>query len=244
MTARCFHIACFVLICANGWLNAAPLEPTLETPTAPIRVLSIGGGSSHDFNRWFNENDSAIIAQIGAQVHYTEKVAGLDSEISANDVIYFSTNQALDFATRTALLAFSQAGHGLVIIHAGGWANWPDWPEFAQDVVGGVTRQHDAYAEFEVMVVEPGHPLMKDLPATFKVTDELYHFERDPQATTIQVLATAKNPNTGASFPAIWVLKNPKSRIVCITLGHDGATHQNPIFQSLLKNSIRWAAEK
>jgi len=39
-------------------------------------------------------------------------------------------------------------------------------------------------------------------------------------------------------------VKHPKSRIVCITLGHDGRAHELPEYQTLLKNAFQWAAGK
>src|SRR2546428_1732187 len=38
------------------------------------RVLIVGGGSSHDFDRWFNQEDSKILSAAGrATVTYTDK---------------------------------------------------------------------------------------------------------------------------------------------------------------------------
>ena len=44
-------------------------------------------------------------------------------------------------------------------------------------------------ANLKWSVKEPKHPVMAGVPATFKITDELYHFEIDPQGTPIEVLA-------------------------------------------------------
>ncbi len=210
-----------------------------------INVLSIGGGTSHDFGKWFNENDSVgISVMTDARVDYTEKLQGLPDEILKHDVIYLCANQALDSLTRVSIMSFVDTGHGMVIIHPACWYNWLDWPEYNRTLVGGGTTKHDKYGDFIVTVNDTEHPLMRDVPTTFRVTDELYHFERDEQGTPIKVLATAKNMTTGETYPAVWIVQHPKARIVCITLGHDGATHQNPAFHTLLKNSIQWAAAK
>jgi type 1 glutamine amidotransferase len=58
------------------------------------------------------------------------------------------------------------------------------------------------------------------------------------------VLAQATSPESGKTFPQVWTVAHPKSRIVCITLGHDGPAHNHPAYQALLKNAFRWAAKK
>lgn len=213
--------------------------------TPRLNVLSIGGGASHDFGKWFNDNDSVCIGGFtDARVDYTEKLNGLPDEILRHNVIYLSANQPLDAVTRASLMSYADTGHGMVIIHAACWYNWLDWPEYNRVLVGGGTTKHDAYGDFIVTVDDPDHPLMRDVPTTFRVTDELYHFEQDKEGTPIKVLAHAKNLKTGETYPAIWIVQHPKARIVCITLGHDGGTHENPAFHSLLRNSVQWVAAK
>ena len=69
---------------------------------------------------------------------------------------------------------------------------------------------------------------MAGLPEKFKISDELYNFIPDPQGTPIEVLAQATSPLSGKTFPQVWIVKHPKAKIVCITLGHDGAAHDLP----------------
>ena len=40
-------------------------------------------------------------------------------------------------------------------------------------------------------------------------------------------------------LPSVWTVKDPKNRIVCITLGHDGDAHGNPAYQKLLVNAVK-----
>jgi uncharacterized protein len=95
-----------------------------------------------------------------------------------------------------------------------------------------------------VIVDEPNHPIMAGVPKTFRITDELYHFEKDANGTANQVLATGRNLETGKTYPVVWITQLPNTRIVCITLGHDGKAHELPAFKTLLQNSLKWAAGK
>ena len=88
------------------------------------------------------------------------------------------------------------------------------------------------------------HPVMAGVPQSFKIADELYHFEPDKEGATIEVLATGKNIQSGKTYPSVWVVNHSKARIVCIALGHDGAAHEHPAYQRILQNALKWAARK
>jgi type 1 glutamine amidotransferase len=84
---------------------------------------------------------------------------------------------------------------------------------------------------------------MKGVPARFRITDELYRFKADNQATPIEVLATGRGLESGEEFPVVWIVKHDKTRIVCNTLGHDDKAHQLPAYKTLLLNSFKWVKE-
>jgi len=211
-----------------------------------IKTLLVGGGSSHDFNQWFNQADTATLAAEGkASVNYTEQPAVMVSALKQVDVLYQSSNQKMDDQElRKGLFDFADSGRGLLLMHPGLWYNWADWPEYNRVLVGGGARSHDKYGEFEVTVDQADHPIMKGVPATFKITDELYHVKFDDQGTPVQVLATSKNLTTGQTYPSVWIVKHPKAHIVCIALGHDGKAHEHPAYKTLLQNALAWAAGK
>lgn len=211
-----------------------------------IRTLIVGGGNAHDFGRWFNQVDSTTLSARGlGSINYTEQPADVLPALKDLDVLYLSNNQPLtNVALRRAIFDFAEAGKGLLLVHPALWYNWKDWPEYNRQLVGGGTRKHDPYGEFEVRVEETNHPIMAGVPPIFKITDELYHFQRDESGAPIQILATGRNLSTGTSYPVVWITKHSKARIVCITLGHDGMAHEHPAFLTLLQNSLRWMAEK
>ena len=214
--------------------------------SASVKVLIVGGGSSHDFDRWFNQEDSKTLSTGGlAAVSYTDKPDEILPALKEMDVLYLSNNQPMkDPALRKAIFDFADAGKGLLLVHPALWYNWPDWPDYNRALVGGGARSHDKYGEFEVHVNVPQHPVMAGVPDAFKINDELYHFEADKDGTPIQVLAYANNLQTGKSYPSVWVVKHPKARIVCIALGHDGKAHELDAYKTILRNALKWAAGK
>lgn len=208
------------------------------------RVLIVGGGASHDFNRWFNQADSAVLSA-KASVNYTEDISQIGSALKDIDALYLCNNQPMtDETLRKDIFAFADAGKPLLLTHPALWYNWKDWPEYNRVLVGGGARGHEKYGEFEVTVNESGHPVMSGVPKTFKISDELYRHAQDTNGTPIQILATGKSLVTGETYPVVWITKHPKTKIICITLGHDGAAHELPAYKSILQNSIEWLAKK
>jgi len=215
-------------------------------PSGGAKVLIVGGGSAHNFLRWFNEADVATLKGIdGVEVNYTEDVNTILPALNQLRVLYLSNNQPMtNKALRNGIFGFADSGRGLLLVHAANWYNWRDWPEYNRALVSGGTRSHDKFGEFEVTVDEPGHPIMASVPATFQISDELYHFQKDAEGPSIQVLATGKNSVSGKTYPVVWIVSHPKARIVCCTLGHDGAAHEHPAYQAILRNAVKWAARK
>ena len=209
-------------------------------------TLIVGGGTHHDFDRWFNREDTGILQASGKlAVSYTDQPEGIGALLPRLELLYLSNNKPITNAlVRKAIFDFADLGRGLLLVHPALWYNWTDWPKYNQTLVGGGARSHDRYGEFEVTVTDPKHPVMKGVPATFKLKDELYHFVKDGHGATIEVLATGKSPADERVFPVVWVTKHPRARIVCITLGHDGAAHQHEAFRTLLTNAAVWAAHQ
>jgi type 1 glutamine amidotransferase len=211
----------------------------------PIRTLIVGGGTHHDFERWFNQADTTTLKASGAKVDYTENIESVLPAIKQLDVLYLSNNKPMtNSALRKAIFDFAESGGGLLLVHPALWYNWNDWPEYNRTLVSGGSRAHDKYGEFEVTVDDASHPIMAGVPKTFKISDELYYAQKDPQGPPIQVLATGRNLANGKTYPVVWITQHAKARIVCVTLGHDGKAHEHPAYQSILQNSLKWAAAK
>lgn len=243
----------FIALTAEVGDGKAPARTVAAaTPAAPlswgngVKTLLVGGGSSHDFNRWFNLADVATLRTSDQfSVNYTERYSEVIPALKQIDVLGWSANQPQkDPVLRQSLLDYANSGKGLVLLHPGNWYIWNDWAEWNREFVGGGARSHDKYGEFEVTVTKPEHPLMAGVPTTFRISDELYHFQRDEQATPIEVLAVGKNLATGKTYPQVWITKHPKARIANITLGHDGLSHDHPAYKRMLLNAVKWAGEK
>ncbi len=231
---------------AIGTPDVPVVKPVSFTWGKGIKTLIVGGGSSHDFGKWYDKADSATLSAGGlASVNYTDKPINVAPALKDIDVLVQTSNQNMkDGLLRQAIMDFADAGKGLVLVHPALWYNWADWPEYNRVLVGGGSRGHDRFGEFEVKLSDVKHPVTAGVAASFKITDELYNSIVDPKGTPIQVLATATSPVNGKVFPSVWIVQHPKARIVCIALGHDGKAHDHEAYQKLLQNAVKWAAGK
>ena len=221
---------------------AAPAAGASAKPRSLIQI--VGGGSSHDFGRWWGQADTALLNELpGFAAQYTENPNDLLAAFKTADVLYLSHNQATpNPAVRAGIFDHVHNGKGLVLVHAANWYNWSDWPEYNKQLVSGGTHGHDRYGEFEVTLEDVKSPILDGMPKNFTIKDELYHFEPDATGAPRLVLATGKSPIDGKVYPVVWITQSREGRIVCITLGHDGAAHDGQPYQRLLKNAITWAA--
>lgn len=207
-------------------------------------ILIVGGGTHHNFDRWFNLEDSKILAEAGAVTRYTEYPEHIPDVLSEIDILYLSNNQPLpDEDLRKSIFDFVESGNDLLLVHAAIWYNWDDWTEYNQKLVGGGSNSHPPYGEFEVQVVDSGHPVMNAVPETFMIKDELYRFEKEDEGSDIHVLAKGIEPETGDEYPVAWTVDYGEGRIVCITLGHDGEAHTHKAYKTILQNSVEWLNE-
>jgi type 1 glutamine amidotransferase len=231
------------------------LALTAELPGAPQRdakqasavdALIFGGGSSHDFARWFDTFDVELLRAGGFEsVRYTASLNETLRSLELAKALVLCTNQSVDGPEfRAALAGHVERGGGLLLLHPATWFNWPDWAEYNARIVGGGSRSHEALGEFEVRIVDASHPLTQGVPATFRIVDELYRFERAATDAPIEVLAVGKSLTSGDEFPVLWTVKRADGRTVGYTLGHDGRAHEHPAFGRIYQNALSWILER
>jgi putative membrane-bound dehydrogenase-like protein len=223
----------------GGTEKSAGPQATAKLEIPSSRILALGGGSSHDFERWFHKGDAGLL-----NAAYTANPAQIAGVLPEVQVLILSNNQPIPSDARKPILDHVDAGRGLLLVHPACWYNWKDWPEYNRQLVGGGSRGHEKYQEFEVLLSDESSPVTAGVSKSFRVKDELYQFVKDPEGPEIQVLAKGKSLESGKEYPVVWTVKHPKGRIVCITLGHDGAAHEHEAYKKLLQNAAAWAAQK
>ncbi|HEY0968253.1 MAG TPA: PVC-type heme-binding CxxCH protein [Opitutaceae bacterium] len=228
-------------------------EPTpIVWEPGKTRVLLISGGSSHKFGEFYGGTDRQTLLQAGFSVNYTEDRDQAAAALAQADVAVISVNRRFFDSPeyRQALMAFAAAGKGIIMHHPGTWYGYPEWPELNAQIVGGGSRGHDRIGPHSVNTLRPEHPIMKGVPASFVVEDELYYVNAEPRDTPpgtarITVLAeSSPSEKYKVSHPVVWVTDHPTARVVGLTIGHDERVHNLAAFKALLINAVTWASGK
>ena len=164
-------------------------------------------------------------------------------------------------------------GGGMVTIHAGNNC-WPRWEEYnkmtgvggwggrneksgpylyindngevIRDTSKGRGGAHGPQHEFEVVVRDKDHPIMKGLPPVFKHgPDELYDKLRGP-AENVTILASAysakEKKGTGRHEPTLMVIDYGEGRIFHSILGHSDKQMKEGSFVTTFLRGTEWAA--
>ncbi|MEN6338184.1 MAG: ThuA domain-containing protein [Phycisphaerales bacterium] len=155
-------------------------------------------------------------------------------------------------AQQQALQKYIEQGHGWVGIHAAGLTGrqfispeTPYWQWF-EDLMGGIVYSpHPAFQKGSVVVEDPSHPVTRNLPESFEISDEWYEFDKSPRPN-VRVLARAdestyKQNKPMGDHPILWT--NEKyARVLYIGIGHAAALCDDGNFAVLMRDAILWAA--
>jgi type 1 glutamine amidotransferase len=209
-----------------------------------LRVLLVGGGSSHDFEKFFHQADKVTLNATGTvDAIYTANAEEAATRLAEADVLVLSANHRSFGLSpfQNALNAFADSGKGVVVVHAGVWQNWAPATGFNKRFVGGGTKSHGK-GVFAVNQTGKTHPLLEGVANGFEIQDELYRPTLDAGGTLTVLAETAEDPETHQKWPSIWVVEDPKCRIACVALGHAAEAHGNPAYQRILINAVKWTS--
>ena len=212
-------------------------------PAKTLRVLLVGSGGSHDFPTFFLGTDAETLkavpsTDVAATPNYDEAMKLLPQA----DVLVFSGNhdQWGKEEFQKALNDFADKKKGIVMLHAATWDH-SAWKGFNDRFIGGKTPSHGK-GDFQVTVKNAKHPIMKGVPATFMIYDENYRFQPEKK-TGLEILAVNAPDETKDPIPSVWTVRD-KTRIACITHGHDAKAHDNPAYKTILVNAVTWVANR
>jgi type 1 glutamine amidotransferase len=111
-------------------------------------------------------------------------------------------------------------------------------------LLGVSSYRHQTRRPFQVVNLQPRHPVMKSFPAKWQDDpDELYEIKKVwPSCTP---LAESLTPNKEEDkHPCIWVNTYGKARVFGTTLGHGNETMQRGLYLDLVTRGLLWACDK
>ena len=168
------------------------------------------------------------------------------------DAVLFFTGGALemDEQKKADFLSFiHDDGKGFIGIHSA-TITFTKWPEYGE-MIGGFFDEHP-WRTFDapIVVEDPAFPGMAQWPRSFTLKDEIYQIKNYSRADrrVIMRLDASKldlnNPRvhrTDKDFAVAWAKMYGKGRVYYTTLGHVEENWDDPRFQKMITEAIRWA---
>jgi hypothetical protein len=204
---------------------------------AKIKTLLFMGGQIHDW-----KGCGEAIAQVLAQDEDFQ-VTRAEGDLSAlradriapyDLVVFYYTVGEISDEQKNGLLNHIASGKGYAGVHSAA-DSFRDCPEY-KAMVGGHFVTHPHFREYQVSVVDPEHPITKEL-TEFNVTDEQYIVDYDPR---VHVLCSALWK--GQAMPVAWTKPWGKGKVFYLALGHNADACGHEMFRLLLARGAKWAA--
>lgn len=237
-------IFCCRLVLMYLLLNVLTLSAyayNVQVNSKPKKVLIVGGGGSHDFERWYkNEDLNEMNSMPGISARYTANTDSIKFYLKDIDLLVLANNQPISKESQRAIEKYVSKGGPLILMHAALWYNWEDWPKYNRELVGGGSTSHETFQVFKNLVVNTIHPITNGVSSQFDFKDELYRHVPDPNSLGLDVLVIGESLETGKVYPVVFTIHHHKSKIVGITLGHDEHSHLSPDYKRILRNSVEW----
>jgi type 1 glutamine amidotransferase len=168
------------------------------------------------------------------------------------DAVLFFTGGDLemDAQQKADFLSFiHDDGKGFIGIHSAAitFVNWPEYGE----MLGGYYDEHP-WGTFDapIVVEDPAFPGIKQWPWSFVLRDEIYqmrNYSRDKVRVLMRLdagkldLANKNVHRTDRDFAVAWAKMYGKGRVFYTTLGHVEENWDNPKFQKIIIEAIKWA---
>ena len=220
--------------------------------SSKTRVLLITGG--HDFEKepffkLFKENPEITFQAV--EHPDAQKMCSAQNGASYDVIVMYDFNQKISDEDKGNFVARLKDGKGLVVLHHA-IATYPDWAEYWKIIgaryylqktnVDGVEKARSAFKHgmhFTLHVADPEHPVTRGVK-DYEIHDETYKWF--DVAKECHPLLTTEEPE---SSPVIaWAKTYEKARVIYMQSGHDHFAYENPNFQQVLRQAIRWVAKK
>ncbi len=201
---------------------------------ATVDTLVLAGGEVHDFHGCGQAISDALVQTDEFALTYVEENLNvlLAPHLTPFDLLifYYTLGEITD-AQKNGLLNWLAAGKAFVGVHSAA-VSFCACPEY-RAMLGRDFVSHPPYRQYQVSVVDPEHPITKDL-VEFTVTDEQYILDYDPR---VQVLCSALYQ--GQAVPVAWLKPWGDGHVFYLALGHDEPACRDEHFQLLLQRGAR-----
>jgi len=231
---------------------AVTIRAADATPPAKIRVLLITGGHGFEQERFFQLFRTNTDLSVTEREHpNADAMLKADRAGEYDVIVLYDMRQDSSDEAKADFIARLKEGKGLVVLHHA-LCSFQKWPEYVKiiggqyhldkTVVNGVEKPASSYkhgVHWKIQVADPNHPVTRGIK-DFEIDDETYKdFE---VLSNSHPLLTADEPTSTKTIA--WTRNYEGARVVYIQLGHDHTAYDNPNYQRLLRQAIRWTAKR
>jgi len=245
----------FILLCTAA----------LSAQTQPHRKQLLAIGEEKGYRHEAISHALATIERLGRDSGLWDTTIRTDTEALTKKKLEFNAKNLNDFDAvlfytggdlemdaqqKSDFLSFiHDDGKGFVGVHSA-TITFTSWPEYGE-MIGGYFDQHP-WGTFDapILVEDPMFPGMQQWPHSFVLRDEIYQM-KDYSRDKVRVLMRLdpskldlKNKNvhrTDGDFAVTWAKAYGKGRVFYSTLGHVSENWDNPAFQKMYTEAIKWA---
>ncbi len=230
----------------------APAAEPSQSSQGKIRVLVVTGGHGFEKEPFFKLfEDNPDITYQAAEHPNAHALLSAEAAKQWDVLVLYDMHQEITPEAKADFVARLKEGKGLVVLHHA-IANYQAWPEYtniigahyylAKTNINGVEKPRSAWKEgmhFRVHVADPKHPVTRGM-TDFDAHDEAYKLF--DVAEDVHPLLTTDEPLSNKVIA--WAKTYEGARVVYIQSGHDPSGYENPNFQQILRQAIRWTARK
>ena len=217
-----------------------------------IRALVVTGGHEFEKEAFFKLfKDNPEITYRAVEHPNAHALLKADAAKDYDVLVFYDMHQEITDEAKADFVARLKEGKGLVVLHHA-IADYQQWPEYAKiigaryylekTVVDGVEKPRSAYKHdmnFTIHVADPKHPVTKEVK-DFEIHDETYNLF--DVAKDNHVLLTTEERESNHVIG--WAKTYGQARVVYLQSGHDHFAYENPSYQRILRQAIRWTARK
>jgi type 1 glutamine amidotransferase len=218
-----------------------------------------GEGYVHDNIPYAVKSIQKLGGEYGFEVKVSEDPSVFTEENlkQYNLLIFPSTNNDVfdKDEQRVAFRRYIQAGGGFVGIHSvvGTERNW----EWFKKMIGGTFVWHPKFQKYQLKVIDPAHPSVKNMPAVWEKEDECYFMKelypgiKVTIAHDLESLDQDQKERIDESsvpfsklYPAVWHQDFDGGHVWVTALGHHSKDYEDPTFIQHILQGIQFVADQ